>query len=122
METSFGKRKNAAKTNNRNIRGSIVSAAVAIEREMREFIPTAVRRAGTAKVVALFADATPRAVENWSEGQNLPSAPALISMARHIPELKAKVLEWLDAEQAANDRDPSQVLNEIQRLLQDRTR
>ena len=95
-----------------------MSAAVAIEREMREFLPVAVRRAGPAKVVALFADATPRSVENWCEGQNLPSAPALISMARHIPELKAKVLEWLDASTGDSGDDPARVLNEIQRLLQ----
>lgn len=102
--------------------GIAVNAVLKIEREMRDFIPTAVRRAGTAKVVALFADATPRSVENWSEGSNLPSAPALISMARHIPELKAKVLEWLDASTGDSGDDPSRVLNEIQRLLQARTK
>lgn len=99
-----------------------MGAVVALERQMREFIPTAVRRAGTAKVVALFADSTPRAVENWSEGQNLPSAPALISMARHIPELRAKVIEWMDASMGGSGDDPSRVLNEIQRLLQARAK
>lgn len=99
-----------------------MSAALAIEREMREFIPTAVRRAGTAKVVALFADTTPRSVENWGDGQNLPSAPALISMARHIPELRAKITEWMDATTGDSGNDPARVLNEIQRLLTERTK
>jgi hypothetical protein len=99
-----------------------MTAVLFLEREMRDFIPRAVRKAGTAKVVALFANTTPRAVENWCDGQNIPSAPALISMARHIPELRTKVIEWMNAEHAANDRDPSQVLNEIQRLLTERSR
>jgi hypothetical protein len=118
VESSFGNRGNKFGTSPRKFRR--MTAALLLEREMRDFIPTAVRRAGTAKVVALFADTTPRTVENWSDGQNLPSAPALISMARHIPELRAKVMEWMDASTGDSGNDPARVLNEIQRLLSSR--
>lgn len=97
-----------------------MTAVLLLEREMRDFIPRAVRKAGTAKVVALFANTTQRAVENWTDGQNLPSAPALISMARHIPELRKKVMEWMDASTGESGDDPARVLSEIQRLLERR--
>lgn len=98
-----------------------MTAAVAIEQEYRQIIPEILRsERRSAKVIALFTGATPRAVENWREGYNGPSVPHFIMLAREIPELKAKVLEWLEAETGESGDDPSRVLNEIQRLLQER--
>lgn len=128
MEQSFAEAKNANGTSHRNIRGkfgksrgSVVSAALAIEQEYREIVPRVLRQERrTAKVIALFAGTTPRAVENWRDGTNGPQVPHFIALAREIPELKAKVLEWLEADNGAG-HDPAKVLDQIQKLLQART-
>ncbi len=99
-----------------------MNTSAALRAEMKDFIPTAVRQSGhSAKVIALFADATPRAAEKWEARESLPSAPNLILLAREIPALKAKVLEWLEAD-SGQGGDPAKVLNEIQRLLTERSK
>lgn len=104
-------------------RESKVNAVAAIEREMREFLPHVVRNSGhTAKVIALFTESTPRTVENWEQGQNLPSAPKLIVLAARYPELRQKLNEWMDAITGESGVDPARVLNEIERLLEGRLR
>lgn len=93
--------------------------AAQIELEAREIVPRVIGRE-PAKVIAFKAGATPRAAQNWQAGDNLPSLPHFIALAKQYPELRAKVLEWLDAEQGENERDPMRVLHELQTLLQSR--
>ena len=124
MEQSFAEGKNASETSHRNIRGNFgksrgkpVSAALAIEQEYREIVPRVLRQERrTAKVIALFAGTTPRAVENWRDGTNGPQVPHFIALAREIPELKAKVLEWLEADNGGGD-DPARLAQDIAQFL-----
>ena len=99
-----------------------MSAAVGIEREYREIVPRVLQQERrSAKVIALFTGATPRAVENWRDGLNGPSVPYFIALAREIPELRAKVLEWLEADSGQGE-DPALVLDQIQKLLSARAK
>lgn len=101
-----------------NLSGRTMTAlAVQIERELREIVPR-VMAGHSAKIIAFKAGSTPRTAENWQAGLNLPQGPHLIMLARQFPELRTKVLEWLDAEQG--DSDPSRVLDEIAKLMRGR--
>lgn len=91
--------------------------AATVEREAREIIPRVIGRE-CAKILAFKAGSTKRSAINWQNGEHLPSVPHFIALARQYPELKRKVLEWLEASTGDNERDPQQVLSEIARLLQ----
>lgn len=95
----------------------LMVAALAIEQDLRDMIPRMLARE-PAKIIAFKATATPRTAANWQEGLNLPQVPHFIMLARQYPELRAKVLEWLDASTGDSGDDPSRVLNEIQKLIQ----
>jgi hypothetical protein len=88
----------------------------AIIRDLARTIP--------AKIFAANANISPRHVYNLREeiGQPDLAWPSFIMVAKQYPELRVKVMEWLDASIGDNDRDPSQVLNEIQRLLMERAK
>jgi hypothetical protein len=107
----------------RNFRGAekfpMSALAATIEREAREILPRVIGRE-CAKVLAFKAGSTKRSAVNWQNGDHLPSVPHFIALARQYPELKSKVLEWLEASTGENERDPAQVLNDIARLLQQR--
>jgi hypothetical protein len=107
----------------RNFRGAenfpMSALAATIEREARELLPRVIGRE-SAKVLAFRAGSTKRSAINWQNGDHLPSVPHFIALARQYPELKMKVLEWLEASTGENERDPAQVLNDIARLLQRR--
>ncbi|MBN9497836.1 MAG: hypothetical protein J0H39_13855 [Alphaproteobacteria bacterium] len=96
--------------------GRLMVAAVAIEQDLRDMIPRLLARE-PAKVIAFKTAATPRSAANWQEGLHLPQVPHFIMLARQYPELRAKVLEWLDASTGDSGEDPSRVLNEIHRLI-----
>lgn len=83
-----------------------------------------IARRESAKILAFKAGITPRHVYNLREeiGQPDLAWPHFIMVAKQYPELRAKVMEWLDASIGDNDRNPSEVLNEIQRLLTERTK
>lgn len=119
---SFPEDGNKVGTNHRIFhREAKVNAVATIEREMREFLPHVVRNSGhTAKVIALFTESTPRTVENWSDGQNLPSAPKLIVLAARYPALRQQINAWMDAISGTSGDDPAKVLNDIQRMLSER--
>lgn len=117
---SFDNDDNKDATHTRNFRGLRMSAVASIEREFREIVPSVLRRSNqTAKVIALFTEKTPRAVENWREGFNTPRVPQFIALAREIPELKAKVLEWLNADNG-DGNDPTRLANDLIKFLQER--
>lgn len=98
-----------------------MSAVALVEREMREFVPQIVRQSGeTAKVIALFAETTPRTVENWGDGQCLPSAPRLIVLAAKYPALRQKVNEWMDAISGESGDDPRKILHDVYHMLAER--
>lgn len=95
-----------------------MTLAAVIEQEYREIIPRVLnddRR--SAKVIALRIGATPRTVKNWRESQNGMSVPHFIALAKEIPELRQKVMEWLDASTGDSGAHPEKVLDEIQSLL-----
>ena len=93
--------------------------ALAIAREYREIVPRLLKQEQrTAKVIALRVEATPKSVENWREGLNGPNVPFFFALAREIPELRKKALEWLDADNA--NGDPVRLAADLVRLLQER--
>lgn len=92
--------------------------AYKIEQEAREIVPAALGRdARTAKVIALRINATPRSIENWRSHQAMPRLPHFIALAREIPELKAAVLRWLNAE-AEIDPETDRLMIDIARAVQ----
>lgn len=137
MRESFRSQQNTAATEYRNVRevksrkvrgslgrtrGSPMSA-LAIAKEYREIVPRILKEERrTAKIIALRVDATPKSVENWRDGINGPSVPYFIALAREIPELKRKVLEWLDAATGESEDSPERVLADIAKLLEQRGR
>jgi hypothetical protein len=99
-----------------------MSAAVAyIEAEGSELIRNIARRE-PAKVIALKTGITPRHVYNLREEIGQPNLgwPSFIALAKQYPELRTKVLEWLDAHMGENDQDPARLADEFARFLQQR--
>lgn len=90
--------------------------ALRIEQDLREMVPRVMARE-SAKIIAFRTGAVPRSVENWQAGVCLPQAPHLIALARQFPELRSKVLEWLEAETGDSGDDPSRVLDQIAKLI-----
>ena len=72
-----------------------------------------------AKILAANANISPRHVYNLREeiGQPDLAWPHFILIAREYPQLRTKVMEWLEASVGDNGRDPAHVLDEIQKLL-----
>lgn len=102
-------------------------AVATIDHEYRDLVADALRRdRRTPKEWARTTGATPRAVENWRGGLHGPSVPHFIALAREIPEVKAKVLEWLDASTGDSGRNPDQVAlelaQEFSRFLEERSK
>ena len=96
-------------------------SVAAITREYRDIVPRVLREERrTAKVIALRIDSTPRTVENWREGLNGPSVPYFIALAREIPALRQKVLEWLDASTGDGEESPEKLAADIARFLSER--
>lgn len=50
------------------------------------------------KELARDADAIPRTVRAWRQGENLPSLPSFFRLCWEIPELRAMALRWLESE------------------------
>lgn len=101
-------------------RRSMTALAVTIEREALELLPRLLQKE-PAKVIAFKAGArSTRTAENWQAGINLPQVPAFLALASQLPELKAKVLEWLDASTGDAESDPQRVLDEIAKLMRGR--
>lgn len=93
-------------------------AVAKIADEYRRVVPEALtRQRESAKVIALRVGATPRAVENWRNGYHGPDVPHFIALAREIPELRAKVMEWMNAASEI-DPDTDRLTIEIARLVQ----
>jgi len=85
---------------------------------VREEIGKALRKSPkTCKQLGRDFGVDPRSIDNYRHERNMPAVPVFITMAREIPELKAKVLEWLDASTGDSGTDPARVLDDIQRLL-----
>ena len=102
-----------------SLRGSgPMSTAAAISAEFRRVVPELVRRDGrSSKDLARCVGVVPRQIDNIRQEQHLPSVPTFIALAREIPELKAEVLRWLEAER---DLDPAvdRLSNDIMRLVE----
>ena len=79
-----------------------------MERACREAISRIVsdeiRKPGSsAKILAFKVKAAPRTIEYIASGDNLPSLPLAIMLAREIPALRGEVRRWLDL---SSDLDP----------------
>ena len=96
---------------------SMTALAIQIEQECREIIPRVTERQ-SAKIIAFKAGSTQRSAENWQAGLCLPQVPHFLALANQIPELKAKVLEWLGASARDSGENPPAVLDQIAKLLQ----
>jgi transcriptional regulator with XRE-family HTH domain len=95
-----------------------MSAVVALRREWRDVVPKFVRDdPRSSKELARAADVTPRAIDGIRQGDHGPSVPTFMLLAREIPELKAWVLRWLEAERDL-DPDKDRLGNEIMRLVE----
>jgi hypothetical protein len=78
--------KNAKATDARKLRGGTMSAALAIEQELVTLVPSTLQRdRRSAKVIALHVGTTPKAVENWRQGMNLPTIPHFIALPSNTP-------------------------------------
>jgi hypothetical protein len=95
---------------------SMSALAATVEREARELLPRVIGQE-CAKVIAFKAGSTRRSAANWQKGENLPTVPHFIALARQYPELRRKVLDWLDASTGDSGDDPSRLLDEIARFL-----
>ena len=119
---SWGNPGNSKATGARKIRGNVMSLAETIERDCREFLPAFLKQERrSAKVIALHVGSTPRSVENWRDGLNMPQVRHFFALALQIPELKALALRWLEADNG-NGEDPSRLANEIAQFLASRTK
>lgn len=99
--------------------GAVMGAALAlenVEKDLRAMLPR-VLASEPSKVVAFKARATQRTADNWREGLNLPQVPHFIMLARQYPELRAKVLEWMDASTGDSGDNPQEVIDQIHKLL-----
>lgn len=91
--------------------GGKMSAALAL----RDELPRALEQTREpAKILAFKAGVSKRTIESARRGEHVISAPALLSLAREYPQVRALVLRLI----GATDDDPSRVLNEIQKLIQ----
>lgn len=101
--------------NNRNFQS--MTALALIETELRDLVPDALDGI-SAKVIARQLSATERAARNWKQRQNLPGGAYLIMLGRAYPAIGRKLVELLQAETGDIDRTPSEVLGDIQRLIE----
>lgn len=68
------------------------------------------------KELALAADAIPRTVRAWRQGENLPSLPLFFRLCMEIPELRAQALRWLESERTL-DPDHERLTMDLQRVV-----
>ena len=119
---SFSKSRTERERNYRKVQS--MSAAVAyIEAEGSELMREIARRE-PAKVIALKTGITPRHVYNLREEVGQPNLgwPSFIALAKQYPELRMKVLEWLEAHTGDNEQDPAKLANEFVRFMQERSK
>ncbi len=88
-------------------------SVAAFRQEFQSATSGALHRSGqTAKVIALRIEKSPRTVENYKAEATKMPAPEFFVLAREIPELRAKALEWLDADMNY-EADPTKALTEL---------
>ena len=75
------------------------------------------------KELARAIGSVPRTIQSWRERLSIPSAANFFELCRHLPELRAAALEWLEAEDAFDaeaERAAIEVLRQIQQRQQRR--
>lgn len=101
------------------------------QREITVAVATALRSDPRSdKELARDADAIPRTVRAWRDGENLPSLPSFFRLCWELPELRAQALRWLESERTLDPdheratlellRAASLVLERRQRALEER--
>lgn len=98
------------------------AALAYIEHEGQEIIRDIATRE-SAKIISIHSGITPRHAYNLREeiGQPVIAWPNFIMLARQYPELRSKVLEWLDASNC-NGGNPHKLAAEIAQFLMERAR
>jgi hypothetical protein len=92
-----------------------MSAAIAINCELRERIPLALRATNApAKVLSFQAGVSKRTIAGLQNREHVISASALLALARQYPHVKALVLELIGE---TTDRAPDRILEEIRKLV-----
>lgn len=97
------------------------AALAYIEEEGQEIIrDIAIRE--PAKVISIRTGITPRHAYNLREdiGQPKLAWPYFIMLAKQYPQLRTKVLEWLEAETGDSGEDPQRLAAEIAAFLSQR--
>ncbi len=85
---------------------------------LEDSVPSTVQKIQcSAKIIAFRTGASPRCVEGIRQGEHLPSLPVALSLAREYPEMRELLTSYMEAGAGENERDPGQVLDDIQRLL-----
>lgn len=97
-------------------------SALALRQEGNAIVRQIARRE-SAKILAFNAEITPRHVYNLREeiGQPDLAWPHFIKIAQQYPELRQRVLAWLDADNGQGG-NPQRLIAELQQFLQDRTK
>ena len=117
---SFGDYGPKSGTFHRKLTGTHVPAPL-IKEELMVAVPNLVRAIPkSAKVIAFRTGTTPRCIEGIRGGEHLPSLPVALALARECPDMRELLTQFMDAETGDGPRGPDHVLNEIQRLLQER--
>lgn len=95
-------------------RGTAMSAALAINYELRERIPLVLRATNApAKVLSFAAGVSKRTIAGVQNREHVISAPALLALAREYPQVRALVLELI----GETDSDPARILEEIRKMV-----
>jgi hypothetical protein len=110
-----------ASTGRKLPRGRSVSSALAIRDDMLERMPALVPNR-PAKIIAREIGATPRAIEGHKQGEHLPSSPVLIALGQRAAPMREYLIRLLHAELGESGENPSQVLTEAIRTLQNEQR
>lgn len=112
MDKSFGDSGNGKRTSTHIVRKLNEQCREVVARELN-------RDRRSAKQIAADTGCSSRTVEKWRGEDSIPGVPHFFALARQIPGLREQALRWLEADDGAGG-DPNKVLNEIQRLLQNR--
>ena len=99
--------------------GGRVSAALSIRRALVDDLPALMPRE-SAKIIAFKVGVTPRCIHGIRQSEHAPRSDVLLALGRRYPIIRQKIMELMDAETGTSGDDPSNVLDQIAKLVQGR--